>query len=161
MKMVESFVGFDTSDIAIDEGIDEEITNVESPKLDYKEQRLSVNKVGRAIIGDEIDAYRVWVTKCLLTERYRYLAYSTDFGVEIERIIRENYPRGIAESELERTIKEALLMDNRTVSVRGFSFAWEGDAVYVDFYVEHIYGTDYFELMRGGDEIGSVRIRAT
>lgn len=156
----EVFPGFDTSDIEMTE---EEAINYElrAPAYDYERERLNINPIGQAIEGDAIEAYRFWVIKCLLTERHKYLAYSDDFGVEIEEIIRTNYPRGIAESEMQRTVTEALEVDERTLSVDNFEFEWSGDALYVDFLVESIYGSDFYRYEFGGDRIGRIRIQTT
>lgn len=145
--------------------MDEESTdvsnlNVVAPKFNQETESVEVNGVGQAVIGDEKDAYRFWATKCLLTERYKYLAYSSDLGVEIESIIRSGYPREVAESEIKRTITEALLVDPRTVSVDSFTFDWQGDAVTMSFRVESVYGTDIYELTKGGENVGNVRVRA-
>lgn len=156
----EVFPGFDTSEIDISE--EDEAINYElrAPAFDYEEEHVRVNSIGQAIEGNAIEAYRFWVLKCLLTERYKYIAYSSDFGVEIEEIIRSDFPQGIAESEIQRTITEALKVDERTVSIGNFEFEWSGDALYVDFKVESIYGTDLYRYESGGDRIGRVRIQA-
>ena len=135
------------------------VKDVVAPKFDQEEEKLKVNGVGKAVIGDEKDAYRFWVMKCLLTERYRYSAYSSDFGVEIERIVRANYPRTVAESEIQRTITEALSVDERTVSVGEFSFKWEGDSLWVTLIVESIFDAEIYELKKSGEEVGNVKVR--
>lgn len=156
--MPDDFAGFDTTEIEIEEEMDPAITDVESPKIDYDAMKININGVGKAIMGDETDAYKYWVIKCLLTERYSYLAYSTDFGIEFQDIVEADYSRDIAESELERTIREALMIDVRTVSVGEFDFDWEGDGVHVKFIIESIYNDHTIELIRGGEVIGRVRI---
>jgi hypothetical protein len=136
-----------------------QIDDVVAPKFNQDDERLDINGVGQAVIGDEKDAYRFWVMKCLLTERYRYPAYSSDFGVEIEAIVKANYPRSVAESEIQRTITEALMVDDRTISVNSFVFEWEGDSLWTTFIVESIFDSDKYELMKGGETIGKVNIR--
>lgn len=158
--MADEFAGFDTSEIEIEDDTNVEQIDVVAPKFDVESVKTKINAVGRAEIGDEKEAYRFWVMKCLLTERYKYPAYSTDFGVEIEDIIQSDYPRDIAESEIQRTIVEALTVDERTISVDNFTFQWKGDSVWIAFEVESIYDTEIYELMRGGEEVGRVAIRA-
>ena len=83
----------------------------------------------------ESDGCTAWVQWCLkmcLTERFAFLSYSSAIGVETEEA-RKQPTRQATESVLERTITEALLADSRTEAVRGFSFQWAGDGVYVTF----------------------------
>ncbi len=134
--------------------------DVVAPKFNEEKERIEVNGVGQAVIGDEKDAYRFWAIKCCLTERYQYAAYSDDFGVEFGTIIRANYPRSIAESEIERTIAEALSVDPRTVAVDNFSFEWKGDSVWMTYRVESIYNTEIYEMQRGGEGVARIRVRA-
>lgn len=150
------YPSFDAPDLMADEVV-ETLQDVFAYKFNYDKEKLVVTGTGKAVKGGPIDAYRFWAVKCCLTERYQYAAYSTDFGVEFERIIAANYPRPIAESEIKRTITEALTIDNRTVSVTGFTFEWEGDSCWINFFLESVYGTDYVEIRRGGEVSGRIR----
>lgn len=58
---------------------------------------------------------------CILnTERYDYLIYSWNYGVEIKNLIGEHLTYVIP--ELERVIEEALLQDDRIEEVNNFNF---------------------------------------
>lgn len=151
MDDAEGFVGFNTDEIDIEDEDDAEINTI-APKFNEELTHIVVDAIGRAEIGSEKDAYKFWVIKCLLTERYKYLAYDTDFGLEAEEIIRSNYDRDIAESELTRAISEALMVDERTLGVDDFNFEWEGNSAYVTFLIESIYGEDEIEVRLGGDD---------
>lgn len=147
----ESFVGFDTDEIEIE---DEEETLMDSiaPKFNNELFQLHIDAIGRAEIGSEKDTYKFWVIKCLLTERYKYLAYDTDFGLEAEEIIRSNFDRDIAESELTRAITEALMVDERTLGVDDFTFEWNGNYTHITFLIESVYGEDEIDIALGGDD---------
>lgn len=154
----ELYPTFDATDIILEEDAPNETSaDIIAPKFDGDNAVFTINNIGQAVIGDAEDAYQFWVVKCLLTERYKYLAYSDDFGVEMEEILRSDYPRDIKESEIERTIVEALTVDERTVSVTNFEFKWEGDAMTVHFLVESIYGTASYQYQRGGDDLARVQ----
>ncbi|GKV54232.1 hypothetical protein NCCP2222_01790 [Sporosarcina sp. NCCP-2222] len=150
------YPSFDAPDLMADEEV-ETLQDVYAYKFDYDQERLVVTGTGKAVKGGPIDAYRFWAVKCCLTERYKYVSYTDDFGVEFERIMAADYPRPIAESEIKRTITEALMVDERTVSVGGFSFEWEGDSCWIHFDLESVYGTDYVEIRRGGELSGRIR----
>ena len=56
--------------------------------------------------------------KILYTERYAYVIYSSQYGVELDRLIGKDYDFIV--SDLERTITEALLADDRILSITDF-----------------------------------------
>lgn len=111
--------------------------------LDYVEQptrtyRLDM-EAGRILgMTDGLEAIRQAVLKILLTERFEYLIYSPDYGSELRAQL--GYSLAFVKSELERTISEALLQDDRIFRVGEFAFEQTGDALQVHFTVETILG---------------------
>ena len=87
-----------------------------------------------------IESWEIWCKNCLLTERYKHLAYSTDFGIQIEPAFKAE-TRAKAESILIREISEALEADpyGRTEYVSDIKFDWSiPDAVTADVTVKGI-----------------------
>ncbi|MFA9457437.1 DUF2634 domain-containing protein [Halalkalibacter sp. AB-rgal2] len=123
------------------------------PRFDIQVSRVRLTPTGKPEMVEGFDTYQQWCTTCLLVERYKYEAYSSDFGVELEPIIRANYPRDIAESEMRREIQEALAVNPRTLSVDQFTFNWSAETVHVQFEIESIYGSVTMESLFGGDGI--------
>lgn len=87
--------------------------------------------------------HRAWVDRCIkamLTERYAWLAYTDDFGVDFAGVQEAD---SIAEREtvLENAITDALEADPETGRVYGFTFGWSGDSVLVSCTVEPTIGT--------------------
>lgn len=146
---------WDIEDVMVDVK-EEQLTDVESYEFDYVKKRTVVTGSGKTKRTDAKDAYIFWVVKCVSTERYAHEAYDTDFGIEFLDIMQKNYPKGIAESEIRRTIKEALLVDNRTVNVSNFRFSWQSDVCYITFKVESVYDIDTVTVGRGGVTSGRV-----
>ena len=72
-----------------------------------------------------IDSWKSWCINCLHTERYKHLAYSTDFGIETEAAMKAS-SRYEAESILTRQITEALMADpyKRTAYVSKVKYDW-------------------------------------
>lgn len=71
---------------------------------------------------------------CILsTERYKYIIYSWDYGVELVDLIGKPIPYVMA--ELPRRIKEALLVDNRITDVVNFEFERNGKSLHTTFTV--------------------------
>lgn len=75
--------------------------------------------------SDGIESWKSWCFNCLNTERYKHLAYSTDFGIETEPAMRAS-SREEAESILTRQITEAILADpyERAKFVEDIIFDW-------------------------------------
>lgn len=87
---------------------------------------------------DEREAVKQAIMLILNTERYKFLIYSWNYGVELEELIG-THP-DIVEDEVERLISEALLQDDRITAVYDFEFSRNRDALLVNFKVDSIYG---------------------
>lgn len=91
-------------------------------------RRDGKNKI---IDSNGIDSWKSWCVNCIQTERYKHLAYGTDFGIEIDKAMRAE-SREEAESILTRQITEALMADpyGRTEYVQEVEYDWtEPDSV--------------------------------
>lgn len=88
---------------------------------------------------DGIEAMVQVIYKILNTERYEYIIYSWDYGIELIDLIGE--PVTYVCPELQRRIEEALIQDDRILSVDSFEFdTSEKRAVKVTFTVHTIFG---------------------
>ena len=88
---------------------------------------------------DGPDAIIQAVRKILYTERYAYVIYSSQYGVELDRLIGQEYDFIV--SDIKRTLTEALLMDNRIISLENFEMEKTGlDTMEVNFLVNSIEG---------------------
>ena len=107
--------------------------------FDFEKGDFVLDGAGRIIIADGYTAWTQWCVKTILTERFACLAYSWNYGVEVEQA-RKQPDRALAEMEIERTITEALMADPRTELVRDFSFKWRADELYVSFTIVPVIG---------------------
>lgn len=88
---------------------------------------------------DKLDAVKQAVFKVLNTERYKYIMYSWNYGVELEDLFGE--PISYVCPELERRITEALTWDSRISGVSNFAFDLsKKGTVQVSFIVHTVYG---------------------
>lgn len=88
---------------------------------------------------DGLEAMKQVVYKILNTERYKYIIYSWNYGIELEDLFGE--PVSYVCSELPRRITEALVQDDRINSVEDFEFdLTERRTVKVTFTVRTIFG---------------------
>ncbi len=99
---------------------------------------LVQNKEFVFVEGNE--AIKVWIFKSLKTNRFEYEIYSWDFGSEIENLIGSGYSKGFIESEANRFIKEALLINPYIISVHDVSTTFKGDLLTIYVNVGTIYG---------------------
>ena len=147
MSLLPDWLATDT--LMADDDDDERIPEGKSYKYDYKNKAVEITNSGRSVINTKEESYLWWCYKCLMEERYEHPFYSTDFGVEIMDILAADYPRLITESEIQRTIDEALIIDRRTVKTYDYRFEWTIDVLWISFVVDSIYGTHNFRIKRG------------
>ena len=89
---------------------------------------------------DELEAMKQAIYKILNTERYQYIIYSWNYGIELNDLFGEHV--SYVCPELERRIGEALLQDDRIESVDDFEFdVSKKRTVNVSFTVHTIYGS--------------------
>ena len=108
----------------------------EQPSRTY---RLEPN--GKRIIGftDGLEAMKQAVLLILNTERFRHEIYSWNYGNEINTALGEDF--GLAQSNVKRFIKEALLQDERITDVDEFAFGKTArNTLNVSFTVNTIFG---------------------
>lgn len=103
--MIPSTVGFLDQDFEIEE----------QPSKNYK---MDLN--GNSVRGfcDSLEAMKQTVFRILSTERYQYVIYSWNYGIETLDLYGQ--PVTYVCPELERRIEEALLADSRIVRVSDF-----------------------------------------
>jgi phage baseplate assembly protein W len=99
-----------------------------------------MDMVGLRIKGfvDGLQAMKQVIHKILNTERYDFLIYSWNYGVELTDLIGEQ--PSFAYPEIKRRIIEALIQDERITGVDEFTFTSTRDAVNVKFTVHTIEG---------------------
>lgn len=85
-----------------------------------KQHRMDLDR--NRILGtcDSLEAVKQSIFKILNTERYQYLIYSWDYGIELMDLYGQ--PTMYVCPEIERRVKEALLQDDRITGVDNFEF---------------------------------------
>jgi phage baseplate assembly protein W len=93
----------------------------------------------RSFIDGE-SAIRQLIRKALITARSTFIVYDNQYGNEIDTLIGQNVNNALFDVEIIRTIREALIYDERILNVSDFVITRNGDAVYVSFAVESTEG---------------------
>ena len=121
----------------VDSDFTEDLEEVTEPDITFG-INSDMTKVCSVIYGLESIKQAVYIM--LNIERYQYIIYSFDFGVELQDLIGE--PIDYIEAELERRISDCLEQDDRITEVTDFNFEKaENDKLLVSFSVNTIYGT--------------------
>lgn len=115
-----------------------EINNLEIISLPSRTYRVGENKIEGFI--DNIQAIQQTVWHILSTERYAYVIYPDNYGVELEQYFGQSYE--YIEANIGNTIQEALLQDDRISEVIINSIEQgELDIVLINFTVVSTLGT--------------------
>ena len=107
---------------------------------DFENNCFKYDKSGHHILLEGAEAIKVWIYKALATERYRYEAYSWQYGIELKPFI--GMVMGVEEriSELKRIIIECLMVNPYIISVDNFEFTQEGASSHVTIELTTVYG---------------------
>lgn len=125
--------------------IDTGITTTEVQQ--YEQPNLTYCVSGDIISGkiDGVEALKQTIHHILVTERYAFPIHSDNYGVELEKYLGSDMPT--IEADIEETLKDALMQDNRITNVYVSSVESNGlDSCIVNFTVDSIYGTFEEEL---------------
>ncbi len=88
---------------------------------------------------DELEALEQVIYKILSTERYKYNIYSWNYGIELDNLFGK--PVNYVVLELEKRIKDALMIDNRIKDITNFAYdVKRRNVVIVNFDVITIFG---------------------
>lgn len=105
-----------------------DIEIIRQPSLTY-EIKLDKDKMGNYIDG--VEAIKQAIYHIVNTERYQYLIYSWNYGVELADLFGK--PITYCYPEIKRRITEALLQDDRIESLDSFEFSYSKGDVLVKF----------------------------
>ena len=123
--MIPSTNGFLAQDFVIEE----------QPSKTYKMHLDESIILGYA---DKLDAMVQVIFSILNTERYQYVIYSWNYGIELVDLYGQ--PVSYVISELKRRITEALTWDERIIGVDNFSFNVDKGKITCNFTVHTIFG---------------------
>lgn len=120
----------------IPQGLNPEVEIVEQAnttwEIDLEKNTIKSDKI------DGRDALIQAIYLILSVERYDYLIYSWNYGVELKELIGSQPQFAI--SEIKRRVSDALLVDNRIISVVSFEHERTRGAVIATIVLNTIYG---------------------
>ena len=114
-------------------------TDLNVVTMPSKQHRMDLNNTRILGTCDGLEAIKQSIFKILNTERYKYLIYSWDYGIELMDLFGQ--PTMYVCPEIERRVKEALLQDDRITAVDNFEFNFpKRGVVAVTFTAHTIFG---------------------
>jgi len=120
-------------------GSAEQIVFGRSWRFDFGTGEFVTTPTGKVAESEGKEAWVEWCQKALMTERYRHLVYSRNYGQEFEDLIRSGLPRSAIEMEIERIATETLMTDPRTAGVDGFAYEWAGESCFFSCVVTNVH----------------------
>ena len=88
----------------------------------FEEEHFIYDDNSNHILLEGNEALKVWCYKALRTERFMYLAYTRNFGMEVYPFMAKVMSVGQRKSELKRIIIECLMINPYIVSVDSVTF---------------------------------------
>lgn len=95
-------------------------TELEVVTMPSKQHRMILDSNRIIATCDNLKAIEQTVFKILNTERYAYIIYSWNYGIELEDLFGQ--PVHYVCPEIERRVREALTQDDRITAVDSFEF---------------------------------------
>lgn len=123
------------------------VLNAELETVEMPSKQHGMNIEKNRIIGtcDGLEAVKQTIFKILNTERYDYLIYSWNYGIELIDLYGQS-PMYVC-SEIERRVKEALLQDDRITDIDNFEFDISRKGVVSVLFTVHTFFGDVDEEM--------------
>lgn len=112
------------------------IETVESPSMTYG---IDFDRNRMTGYVDNEEAILQAVRKLLNTERYSYVIYTSQYGIELNVLIGQDYDYVV--SAITSTLAEALLVDDRITGVNNVVISKVGvDSMEISFIVNSVFG---------------------
>ena len=105
-----------------------------------------IDLVNKRIIGtvEDADAVMQFIQKVLGTDKYAFEIYNWYYGNELLKLVGQSYDYAV--TRIPNIFREALLVDDRILDVRDFTFSRSAiDALVVSCHVDTVYGAIKYE----------------
>ena len=121
---------------------EEELPLFTQPAWNFEVDKFIFDGNGQHVIVTGQEALKVWIYKALKTERFSYLAYSWQYGIELHPFVGKVMSVQERYSELRRVITECLMVNPYILSVDSIEFSPEnkGNVVNTDIVLSTVYG---------------------
>ena len=101
---------------------------------------------GNPVLVSGLEAVKSWAWRAVATARYRYPAFSWDYGCRLESLVGRPYQAGTKRSEAARCIREALLASPYITACTVAEVDFEGSVLHAAVSFTCIYGKEDFHV---------------
>lgn len=108
---------------------------------DFEKDKFKINADGSHQFVWKNEAIKVWVLHTLRVERYRYLAYFDDYGIELDPFVGTGPNDSQRASELYQYIKEGMLVNPYILGVTAVSTVRDGKKITMTLDLDTVYGS--------------------
>ena len=102
--------------------------------VDFETGQLTGAKVNGA------EAVKVWIWKCLMTERFLFPVYSWRYGSELRRYVGKYKTDEYLKTDLRLAIEDALLINKKISAITNFKATLVKDRLNISFTAKTVYG---------------------
>lgn len=133
MGLFPYFTDEEDEDIELEDTVEEDLEDedTDEPYREYELDPTTGRLTGRIIEGT--DAIVVWCILTLKSKRYEYPIYSWEYGEEFSSMIGNSYEPDLLKSEIDRMVKECLLVNEHIEEIKDLSIEQDEDKLKVRF----------------------------
>ena len=119
---------------------DEVVNKINNESDNFPSKTYGIDFKNKKVVGfiDNIESVKQTIFSILNTERYEHLIFSFDYGEELQKLIGED-PIYV-KADIHRRVEEALLQDDRILSVDNPVILTKEDCLFYSCTVSTIYG---------------------
>lgn len=101
---------------------------------------------GTPVKGTGLEAVKSWAWRAVATARYRYPAFSWDYGCELETLVGQPYQADTKRSEAARYLRETLLVSPYITDCQVRDVTFDGSTLHMEVEFTTIYGKEGFHV---------------
>jgi len=101
---------------------------------------------GNPVVVTGLEAVKSWAWRAVATARYRYGAFSWDYGCELENLVGQPYLADTKRSEAARYIQDALLSSPYITACSVTDVTFDGSTFHMTVDFSTLYGKEGFRV---------------
>lgn len=132
MAIIPNSMNYTNEEIIKDEGINN--NEYYEYAYDFKNNEFLLDETGKHYYVYGNEAIKIWIYKTMLTSRFKYSAYTDNFGTEVFDLVGEVISSKFKKEEIKRYITEAVMVNPFIISITKIDIKQEKDNAEVTVY---------------------------
>lgn len=99
---------------------------------------------GNPVVVSGLEAVKSWAWRAVATARYRYPAFSWNYGCELEALVGQPYQADTKRSEAARYVQDALLVSPYILACSVGDVSFDGSVLHMTVAFTTVYGKEGF-----------------